>query len=252
MKILPPRTLPPATPIKRRHTPRATTGRYGYRAYRSCLRWEFAFTCAFCLLHEADFAEYGAEGLGLTSIEHFDPASRNATKINDYENCFYACCLCNGSRSDARVVDRESHRLLNPCTDAWADHFVMTTDDRLSPVDGDVDALRTAAIYDLNAPLKVKLRRWRRKHIEEWLGLVERGPDRVADLLARSARATTRTEAQALLEAAKLLHGCIVRASRDLAGYAAIPQDVDNSCRCGSTANHTLPVWFADQVLDLI
>ena len=52
--------------------------------------------------------------------------------------------------------------------------------------------------------------------------------------------------------AAELLRGSIVQASQDLADYAAIPQDFDTSCRCGSTANHALPTWFADQVLDLI
>jgi hypothetical protein len=251
MKILPPRTLPPPTAVSRRHTPRKTTGRYGYRAYRACLRWEFGFTCAFCLLHESDLAEYGAEGLGLTSVEHFEPASQVDDRINEYENCFYACRFCNGSRSDAPVVDRDGRRLLDPCADAWADHFTVTADNRLSPADADRNALYTEAIYDLNEPRKTRLRRCRRERIEEWSGLLAEGPRHVTELLARSAQASSTAESGELLAAAEILRDCILRASRDFVRYASIPQDFDAFCRCQSTDNHSLPSWLGDQSLDL-
>jgi len=89
MKLLPPSTKPPTQKIRRLHNPKATHGRYGYRAYRACLRWEFGFSCAFCLLHEADLARQGVEGLGVTGIEHFSLASTHPESINDYDNCFY-------------------------------------------------------------------------------------------------------------------------------------------------------------------
>src|SRR5690349_1008078 len=107
MKILPPQTLPPNARIERRHQPEGVTGRYGYRAYRACLRWEFGFTCAFCLLHEADLAPFGAEGLGVMTIEHFVPVSVDEEKAGEYRNCYYACRLCNQSRSNAPVDGRE-------------------------------------------------------------------------------------------------------------------------------------------------
>ena len=75
MRILPLQSQPPSTTVDRRHTPRPTTGRFGYQGYRACLRWEFGFTCAFCLLHESDFVEHGAEGLGLLGVEHFLPVA---------------------------------------------------------------------------------------------------------------------------------------------------------------------------------
>lgn len=65
MKILPPVTLPPRQPTTRRHEPKAAFGAEGYQAYRACLRWEFGFTCSFCLMHEADLTGGRAvEGLG--------------------------------------------------------------------------------------------------------------------------------------------------------------------------------------------
>ena len=65
MRALPPTTLPASEPIARRHAPDGA-----WASFRACLRWEFGFTCAFCLLHEADFLEHGAEGSGLFATEH--------------------------------------------------------------------------------------------------------------------------------------------------------------------------------------
>lgn len=45
MRILPPVLTPWPAVIERRHDPPLARGRHGYRAYRSCLRWEFGFTC---------------------------------------------------------------------------------------------------------------------------------------------------------------------------------------------------------------
>src|SRR5215210_7160639 len=129
MRILPRRTRPFPVKLERRHTPRPTRGRRGYQAFRPCLRWEFGFTCAFCLAHESDLVEHGAEGTGLMTIEHFLPVSAGKTPVeaetlaNDYGNCFYACRYCNGARIAAPVVDLRGRRLLNPCTHAWSEHF---------------------------------------------------------------------------------------------------------------------------------
>src|SRR5436190_1471867 len=90
MNTLPRQTQPATAPIPRRHTP----SRAGYATYRSCLRWEFGFTCAFCLLHEADLVEEGVQGTGLTTIEHHVAQSADLTLVDTYENCFYACRYC--------------------------------------------------------------------------------------------------------------------------------------------------------------
>ena len=50
MQVLPCRTQPPDRATELRHAPLAAK----YEAYRDCLRWEFGFTCAVCLVHESD------------------------------------------------------------------------------------------------------------------------------------------------------------------------------------------------------
>ena len=116
MRHLPPRTRLPASLIERRHAPRPGA----YPLYRSCLRWEFAFSCAFCWVHESDLIEHGVEGLGLTAIEHHRTRSAYPELTNDYHNCFYACRLCNTARGDSPDVSAVGgHRLLDPCTVAW-------------------------------------------------------------------------------------------------------------------------------------
>lgn len=162
MKILPRRTLPSPTRVDRRHRPTRAKHRYGYRAYRACLRWEFGFTCAFCLLHEADLAEHGAEGLGLLGIEHFRPVSSGREGVNEYDNCFYCCRLCNEARAAAPGAGPQGARLLNPCSTPWGRSFQVTDDDCLQPPPDDADALYTAAVYDLNDPRKITLRSFRR------------------------------------------------------------------------------------------
>lgn len=87
MKIVPPELRPWRSPFVRRHSPPLATGDQGYPEYRQCLRWEFGFTCSFCLCHEADLALDGAEGTGITQTEHWIPVSKDKSKINDYRNC---------------------------------------------------------------------------------------------------------------------------------------------------------------------
>ena len=91
LPILPAVTLPWREKFFRRHTPSPVQGGDGYREYRACLRWEFGFSCAFCLCHESDLMLAGTEGWGLMQIEHFSPKSSDPDGRNDYSNCFYLC-----------------------------------------------------------------------------------------------------------------------------------------------------------------
>lgn len=251
MKILPRRTLPPSKRIERRHTPPATTGRYGYREYRPCLRWEFGFTCAFCLLHEGDLADLGARGLGLTWIEHFEPAALTPERVNEYENCFYACLFCNRSRGSAPAVDAAGRELINPCSHAWAEHFRLLEDGRLVPAEADPGAAYTEEAYDLNDPRKVRRRFLRQARLDEWLSLLEEGPLRVRALIALSEGATTLEEAEILLDAAASLRSAILRAWAEIQRYAAIPADADPVCACQKDERCVLPGWLDSQTQEL-
>jgi hypothetical protein len=138
MHILPPRTAPATTPTARRHAPQQAS----YGEYRACLRWDFGFTCAFCLLHESDLSQgMGVEGLGLMWIEHRFLQSTHESERDRYENCIYACRLCNQARGTAPLIDTRGHRLLDPTETAWAEHFEERRD-LLEAKSGDVSAAR--------------------------------------------------------------------------------------------------------------
>jgi len=250
MKILPPVTSPPDRRIDRQHRPDPAVGRHGYRVYRTCLRWEFGFTCAFCLLQEADLAPLGSEGLGLMTIEHFVPASADADRVSDYENCYYACRLCNQARSDAPIQDRLGRRLLSPCSHVWSEHFQVEAAGRLSPVEGDADAAYTEQIYDLNDPRKVGFRNFRCERVKECLAVLKNGPEEIWTLLEQCAVASPEQGA-ILLRLAQRLRSMTWRAHLDLQRFAAIPKDADALCRCGHRSHHALPVALAEQALEI-
>jgi len=87
MNLLPPELSPPEEPTVHRHQPKPAKGERGFQSYRSCLRWNFGFTCAFCLLHETDFSpKFGVVGTGQMSIEHFVPQSFDP-ELNRWSVC---------------------------------------------------------------------------------------------------------------------------------------------------------------------
>ncbi len=246
MKLLRPQTVPPPQPIERRHRPRTAGGRFGYQSYRPCLRWDFGFTCPFCLLHEADLVEHGVEGSGMTSVEHFVPVSHDATGTNDYMNCYYSCRFCNASRADTPLVDARGRRLLDPCTDAWGDHFVVQGD-RLEA--RTAEGAYTSEVYSLDDERKASMRRTRREHMGEWLRLLDVGPGLVEALLSRCAEEGVSANTADLLAAAEMLQRLLQSAFRDIQRFAVIPPDADTSCRCQQTDQLQLPEVLVSQVI---
>ena len=226
MKILPAFTKPWDRTLQRNHRPAPRDGKRGYRGYRPCLRWEFGFSCAFCLGHEADFVVHGTEGAGVTQIEHFQPISHAPEGRNDYGNCFYICRFCNIARGNKPVKTEAGVRLLNPCVEIWSEHFVIAQD-RLQPQKSE-DANYTHTIYDLDDPRKVTMRRHRRNTIEECLKIVEKGPDLRDRLLERAVKA----DRPQLVEEARLVDRAIRLAWRDLIQFSAVPTDADVNCAC--------------------
>lgn len=249
MKILPPQTLPSRTPTSRRHRPKPS-GRW--TKYRPCLRWDFGFTCAFCLLHEADL--YGGqpgEGLGGTTVEHAIPRSVAPLRQNDYTNCLYACRYCNRSRS-AHPVRREGARLLDPTHDAWGEHFVAA-DDHLRPVEGDVDASYTHQAYEMDDARKVERRQTRREVVSDRLRLLARLESEISELL-RLADVVRRHDVRKfgdVMEEIRRLRMDARRALEDLKRYAAVPQDAPKTCRCSPPRDHTLPEDLELQTIDV-
>ena len=251
MKILPPILQPPNVPLKHRHTPSLTVGRYGYRSYRACVRWDFGFVCPFCLLHESDFVTVGAERTGITTIEHQIPASDDIRSINRYTNCLYCCRFCNRARSDTPVTQAES-TLLNPSQVPWSAYFVIKNDE-IVVRDSNNDATFTLATYDLNDPTKKERRKLRRELINDRLALLEKGPAHEAELLRIAAEILENqpSEAQHLIDTASLLRSRMHIARRDLSRYLAVPVDAPTACRCKTDRILSIPEVFEVQLKDV-
>jgi hypothetical protein len=246
---LPPATQPWARRIERQHAP--AQGRYP--TFKNCLRWEFGFSCAFCLLHETDLLLSGIEGWSLMQIEHKVPQSKDKSQRHRYDNCFYICERCNKSRGTLPIQDDAGNALLDPCTVAWADHFVRI-EDAILPRQDDGSAEYTWESYGLDDPPKVRLRErrriWMERYAEALLNcaqlaatLVDKAVDE-ADKRAGSETAEKLASSQALHQVQTVL--------RDrLAEFAPIPESIDASCQCFRTDHLSLLGVLADQTVDL-
>lgn len=246
MKIWPPRTLPPKTPIARRHRPKPSSR---WTRYRACLRWDFGFTCPFCLLHEADLYGGPGEGLAGTTVEHRIARSADPSKANVYGNCLYACRFCNRARSAAPLREGEA-RLLDPTRDAWGSHFTATGS-RLLPAPDSRDAEYTHRSYEIDDPRKVVRRALRHRLVTDRLELL-RLLEEEAELLqlARAARRDPKRFG-ALLKKIRELRRAARRALEDLGRYEAVPADAPQACRCGGDHQHSLPAELERQLVEV-
>jgi hypothetical protein len=244
MRILPLQTTPPTTAIQRRHRPRHVET---YQRYKPCLRWDFGFTCGFCLLHESDFSggTNTRRRAGIMTVEHVQPRSAAPELASDYGNLALACRFCNRSRSNTSTAEVQGKQLLVPTVSPWALHFRLDGD-RLEAQDGDDDACHTRDTYDLNDDLKVELRKRRRERLEEWQEDVRELPPLI-DQLYRTAFGLSDSAQREVLDAIEVFEEQVSRARRYLHDYTAIPLDCDATCGCGSAEHHSLPLWLEDQ-----
>lgn len=260
MKILPPTTHPPKQPLTRQHQPPLTDSKKGFHTFVPCLRWEFGFTCAFCLLHEGDLAEFGIKtNTGQFSVEHRelqkDDVNKPDKQANLYSNCFYACMLCNRARSDKPVTGEDNATLLDPTLHAWADHF-EARDDHLIP--RTPDAEHTSRVYRPDDPRKVLLRKTRRERIKKGIEVLSEGPAEVIQLkdcarrLAMSNDAVERGYAETLLRAAQRLSENVRASQQALERYQCVPEDARaaSKCRCNRAALR-IPAAFEQQAIDV-
>ncbi len=234
--------------MPRKHRPRQSKATKGYQRYRQCLRWDFGFTCAFCLVHEVDWTCIGlTEGTGLFTVEHFLPQSTNKDQANLYDNCFYACRSCNTSRR-RKPVCKDGAALLDPTKVSWGRHF-NATDGCLKPAAR--DAQYTHQAYRLDNSLKVALRRKRQRRIRECLDVVQSHPEVIANLTAKVRKKASPAEMLEDLRCIRILEKHLENAKHDLEKLAAIPRDYGRKCACNTTKNHSLPDWLEAQTMPL-
>jgi hypothetical protein len=232
-KVLPDVARLLTVPVERRHAP--TTDAEHARAYegfRPCLRWEFAFSCAFCLLHEAQVCPGGVVGSSQFWIEHIEPQSQRPDLRNMYGNLVYACRRCNLARRARPRTDIRGRCLLDPCRDTWAAYF-RHDGDQLRALTKDAEY--TSETYDINEPAKVTLRRDRREAIDESLHVLSTVPVLLEQLMARIDFHPS-DEQRMRLEIAEQLHQALAAARRTLIQLSAVPPDASDDCACNRGA----------------
>lgn len=240
MLVLAPITRPWSQGIWRTHRPAPSY----YKRYRNCLRWDFGFTCAFCLLHEADLSVHGISGSGLGTIEHHLPKSQVPDKANDYANCFYACRYCNQARGNKPNADEAGSELLHPCASTWSDHFILEEDElRSSTKNGSY----TRDAYDINEPRRTAMRQDRREHLAEALDVFQHAPGIINRLLTCATEGGE--DRDAITSAAERLRTAWLWACRTLKRFSVTPRDHPEDCSCGVRLN--LPSHVADQSVEV-
>lgn len=243
MSHLPPTTALPQQPLSRRHQPRPMP----YERYRQCLRWDHGFSCALCLLHEADLAEAGVEGLGLMWIEHREPQSTVPEQADTYANCYYSCRFCNQARRALPTTATPGGRLLDPVQVAWAQHFEMN-EDEMRPRVGDSSTIYTYETYDLGDVRKAGCRSRRRRAVAEALQTISEAPALIQRLLKRASEVADSSLRADCVLAAESLRRQVTGALESLRRYRTVPVDAQ-SCACSATRE--LPAWLGSQVMPL-
>lgn len=93
--------------------------RASYLDYKSVLRRDFWFSCAYCSITELEMG--GLEG----QVDHYDPT---LTDRSDYSNLFWSCSACNRSKSGVWFRDdlRDAgHRVIRIDEEHPGDHFEL-------------------------------------------------------------------------------------------------------------------------------
>lgn len=245
-KSLPAITLPYEGVVQRQHSP--TPGSYG--AYRRCLRWEFGFTCAACLLHEADVVELstGAKGTGLFTIEHYVAQKPDgAALVDEYSNLLYLCRWCNTSRGN-KPHRAEGVRLLSITEDRWSEVFRIDAEKLVVLDEQDKNAAYTVDCYGLDDERKRQFKLQRRIRLEQAQSIFERVPKllgalRSADDDSTPVGKSRRTE---LIDSQIEL---LAMAQATIDRYRPVPV-TDTSCRCADAPVFDLPPVLRQQVSD--
>jgi len=246
---LPSATQPWGKKIERRHDPKPGS----YPRFKSCIRWEFGFSCAFCLLHEADLLPAGTWGWTIMQIEHSIARSKDVSLADVYTNCYYICERCNKSRGASPNQDDENNELLNPCNVSWEDYFERVGDE-LRPRAHSSSARYTWESYDLDDPSKVKIRErrriWIEAHAAAILEIFEMEPALI-DQLVESSEVDTVAELLKLIDAARGVRKALYLLLHNLRQFRPIPEDRDIPCQCRHTQDYSLPEVLAEQTVDL-
>lgn len=91
-----------------------------YSEYRQDLRTDFCWSCAYCSICEAE-----AQGIEM-QIDHYVPQASGG--VNDYENLYYACAICNRRKSGWCPTGDPDRDLIRIDQTDPADHIKLGSD----------------------------------------------------------------------------------------------------------------------------
>lgn len=97
------------------------TKRKNYLLYRSELRLDFWYSCAYCSITEVE-----AQGIGF-EIDHYCPRSYCPERTNDYTNLMWSCSSCNKDKGDyfPKNDAQEKYYVISPDQDDPRNHFEL-------------------------------------------------------------------------------------------------------------------------------
>jgi len=131
-----------------------------YHEYREDLREESWYSCCYC-----SRAETEAFGIGF-EIDHYLCQKKYPEKINDYDNLFWSCAICNKLKKDmpTEQAQKQGYMVFKPDEHYFEDHFELK-DAELLPKD-DFIGKYTVLLLDLNSLNLKRLRRIRERLYE--------------------------------------------------------------------------------------
>jgi hypothetical protein len=182
-------------------------------------------------------------------VEHFEMQSTHPELSNDYENCFWACALCNTNRAKPTEAERTAGaHLLNPSKTLWAAHFSIDEHGEMRPAKDDVDATYTARVYHLTLPNRAVQRKERALAVREGKATARR-KKLIASLLRRAEETTNLELKRELYELAESMTSDLEAWKFRAERYAFPPMTASASCKC--TAPHEEPHWLRGKLEEI-
>lgn len=167
-----------------------------YSQYRSLLRQDFKYTCAYCLIHE-----FHNGGEANFAIDHHCPQNGPHARpdlASTYSNLYWSCQECNSNKGDTWPEDAmytQGFRFIDPCEE-WGDHDLHW----IFHHDGTLEAITNEGRYT-----EERLMLWRGM-LKERRAQVFKDQEtvvRIENLLMEAADSERRSELQARLEEVK-------------------------------------------------
>jgi 5-methylcytosine-specific restriction endonuclease McrA len=104
-----------------------------YTEYRSYLRSDFRYRCAYCLTHEYYFLD--GDGGEIDHHRPLNPSPRGSKDfshlVNVYDNLYWTCSKCNRSKGNRWPTDEQyaaGSRFLDPCREDHEAHWQTNSD----------------------------------------------------------------------------------------------------------------------------